>query len=265
MKQSLFYTITLMFVLTVNKLSAQDSIRHYFGVKAGISIPNISAGGSVENELNSGYSSSLGPDFAIFSEMVFSKHFSITSQLEFSAQGGKKNGFQALPTPENLAPYFTMQSRPVPDVVYATFNSKAQMNYLVLSELAKYNLPIGKKSTWAFYAEAGPFVGLLVSAHQVTSGKSDIYADNTKQENITAITQMGEQSFNNKQDIKDQLHKGNFGIEGDIGFAYNFNRSKIFIEGGGNYGFLNIQKGTENGKNHIGAGTVRVGYAMGIK
>ncbi|MBS1746860.1 MAG: outer membrane beta-barrel protein [Bacteroidetes bacterium] len=266
MKKTFFIFITILPAFFISRIYAQDSIRHYFGVKAGISIPNITTGGgSVVNELNSGYSSSLGPDFAIFSEMIFSKHFSITSQLEYSAQGGKKDGFQALPTPENLTPYFTMQSRPVPDVVYATFNSTAKINYMILSELAKYILPFGQKSNWAFYGEAGPFVGFLVSAHQVTSGKSDIYADKTKQENITGITQMGEQSFDNTQDIKDQLHKANFGIEGDIGFSYNFFRSKIFIEGGGNYGFLNIQKGTENGKNHIGAGTVRLGYAIGIK
>ncbi len=58
------------------------------------------------------------------------------------------------------------------------------------------------------------------------------------------------------------MHKGNFGIEGDLGFALKAGSSKIFVEGGGNYGFLNIQKGTENGKNHIGAATVRLGYAI---
>ena len=37
-------------------------------------------------------------------------------------------------------------------------------------------------------------------------------------------------------------------------------RAIFFIEGGGNYGFLNIQKGTDNGKNQIGAATVALGY-----
>jgi hypothetical protein len=45
---------------------------------------------------------------------------------------------------------------------------------------------------------------------------------------------------------------------------YKINRSKIFIEGGGNYGFLNIQKGTENGKNNTGAATINIGYAHNI-
>ena len=190
------YLITTMLLLglIIFKTEAQNAL----GIKGGISIPNLTAGGSVQNEINSGYSSSLGPDFAIFYEAKFSKHFSLSTQLEYSAQGGKKNGFQALPTPDDLAPYFTAQQRPVPDVVYANFDSKAKINYLMLSELAKLNLPFGK-SPWSFYIEAGPFAGLLVSAHQVTSGNSDIYADKSKQENITEITQQGSQSFDNNQ------------------------------------------------------------------
>lgn len=256
MKKILIATTVLSFII-VSKISAQNAI----GIKGGISIPNLTAGGSQQNEINSGYSSSLGPDFAVFYEATLSKQFSLSTQLEYSAQGGKKNGFQALPTPSDLAPYFTYQNRPVPDVVYATFDSKAKINYLMLSELAKVNFPFNK-SPLSFYVEVGPFAGLLVSAHQLTSGTSDIYADKGKQEDITQNAQQSAVSFDNNQDIKDQLHKGNFGVEGDVGFALNLGMSKIFIEGGGNYGFLNIQKGTENGKNHIGAAMVRVGYAF---
>lgn len=36
--------------------------------------------------------------------------------------------------------------------------------------------------------------------------------------------------------------------------------NSIFIEGGGNYGFLNIQKGSQNGTNNTGAATAVVGY-----
>jgi hypothetical protein len=40
-----------------------------------------------------------------------------------------------------------------------------------------------------------------------------------------------------------------------------FGLNNIFIEGGGNYGFLNIQKGSQNGKNNTGAATAVVGYS----
>ncbi|QES88030.1 outer membrane beta-barrel protein [Rhizosphaericola mali] len=253
-----------LFVLggSINMALAQEKGKRYLGIKGGLSIPNLSAGGSAQTELNTGYSSATGTDFAIFYEVKHSSRLSFSTQLEYCTEGGKKNGFQALPTPDALAPYFTGQQRAVPSLVYADYNCKAKMNYLLLSEMAKYRLPLAKSSPLSFYAEAGPFVGLLLSAHQVTSGQSNIYADKTQQENITEISGAGEQSLENDQNIRNQLHKFNFGIEGDIGFAYTIRRSKIFIEGGGNYGFLNIQKGTANGKNRIGAGIVRMGYAL---
>ncbi len=266
MKYNFIAGTLFLFVLgiSIGMAHAQDQGKIYLGIKGGLSIPNLSAGGSLQNEINTGYSSAVGTDFAIFYDVKHSSRLSFSTQLEYCAEGGKKNGFQALPTPDALATYFTAQQRTVPSVVYANYNSKAKMNYLMLSEMAKYRLPLGKSSPLSFYAEAGPFVGLLLSAHQITSGQSDIYADKTQQENITEIAGQGERSFDNNQNIKSQLHKFNFGIEGDVGFAYAIHRSKIFIEGGGNYGFLNIQKGTENGKNHIGAGIVRVGYALGF-
>ncbi len=267
-KYILVSTICLaLFSLQLKAQETKAPAKSYIGIKGGISIPNLTAGGSDNNPINTGYSSSLGPDFAVFYESKVSKSFSLSTQLEYSAQGGKKNGFQAFATsslPAEFDQYFTAQQRPVPTYVYATYNSEAKINYLMLSELAKLSFNLGAKSPLSLYIDAGPFGALLVSAHNVTSGSSDIYADEKMQENITEITQQGKQSFNNNQDIKDQLHKGNFGIEGDVGLALTMNNNKIFVEGGGNYGFLNIQKGTANGKNNIGAATVRVGYAFGF-
>ena len=104
--------------------------------------------------------------------------------------------------------------------------------------------------------DAGPFAGFLLSAHQVTSGSSNIYLDEAGQQQISPSPQ----SFDSTNNIKDQLNTFNFGISGNVGFAYHFGKNNIFIEGGGNYGFLNIQKGTANGKNQTGAGTVAIGY-----
>jgi hypothetical protein len=175
--------------------------------------------------------------------------------LEFSSQGGKKGGFQAFTTPGEFAAVFPPGQ--VPPYLYANYNSEAKMNYLMLGALAKFTWSLGTKSPCSIYVDAGPFGALLLSAHQVTSGSSIIYADEGMQQPLTQTAQ----SFDNKQDIKDELQKGNFGIEGDLGLAVNIKCGKIFLEAGGNYGLLNIQKGTENGKNQTGAATVRVGYA----
>lgn len=216
------------------------------GVRSGISVPNLSASGSQTNPLNSGYSSRIGPDEAIFGEYHLSSSFSLQAMLEYSSQGGKKNGMQAFPNPNGDTPPY----------LYANFKSEAKLNYLLVPILAKYNWKLGSNSPWRLYVDAGPFAGFLLSAHQVTSGSSNIYLDEAGQQQISPSPQ----SFDSTNNIKDQLNTFNFGVSGNVGFAYHFGKNNIFIEGGGNYGFLNIQKGTANGKNQTGAGTVAIGY-----
>jgi hypothetical protein len=106
------------------------------------------------------------------------------------------------------------------------------------------------------YLAAGPFVGFLLSAQQVTSGQSALYLDPRGQQALP----VGPQSFDNTQDIKSQLKGVNFGFEGNVGISYRVGGGAIFIEGGGNYGFVNIQKNAIDGSNNTGAGTVDIGY-----
>ncbi len=220
------------------------------GARGGVSIPNLTNGGN-GTPLSTGYSSRLAADFAVFAEFPVSDLFSIQPMIEYSQQGGKKNGFQALTTPEQLAQYINQP------YVYANYNSTAKMNYLMIPVLAKFGWNPGPQSPLHLYVDAGPFFGYLLSAHQVTSGTSAIYLDPAGQQAVPGPVT----SFDNNQNIRDQLHHFNFGISGNLGLAYHFDSGSIFIEGGGNYGFLNIQKNAVNGKNHTGAGTVAVGYA----
>ncbi|MGN6540590.1 MAG: porin family protein [Ginsengibacter sp.] len=225
------------------------------GARGGISIPNLSAKASENNPLNTGYKSRLGPDAGIFAEYHLTSLFSIEAMLEYSSQGGKKDGMQAFPTPPEIASMFPQGT--APQYLYANYKSEAKMNYLLIPVLAKFGRNLTSNSPIRIYIDAGPFAGFLLSAHQVTSGSSLIYADEKGQQPFPAPAQ----SFDANNDIKNQLNTFNFGVSGNIGIAYNFTRSNIFLEGGGNYGFLNIQKGTANGKNNIGAGTVDIGYA----
>lgn len=252
MKKSIFYLLFLSLTLLFFNVDAQNVA---LGIRGGISIPNLSAGSNNQNPLNTGYSSRFGPDFGVFAEFKFSDLFSIQPMLEYSSQGGKKNGLQAFTTPAQFAAMFPPGSAPT--YLYANYNSTAKLNYLMLPILAKFGWNF-KSSPLRIYADAGPFFGYLIYAKQVTSGSSNFYTDPQGQQPLPG----GPQSFDNTQDIKDQLHKANFGIEGNVGLAYKFKKSYIFIEGGGNYGFLNIQKGTANGKNETGAATVAVGYSF---
>lgn len=238
---SLFlFLSSLMFAITT------DAQTFTFGARSGISIPNLTAGSAEVNPLNTGYKSRLGPDEAIFGEYHFSSLFSLQAMIEYSSQGGKKTGMQALPNPQgSMPPYF-----------YADFESEAKLNYLLVPVLAKFGWNLGSRSLVRFFFDTGPFAGFLLSAHQATGGSSMVYIDKNAQEPVS----QSPQTFDANSDIKDQLNTFNFGVSGNVGFEYHFNKNHIFIEGGGNYGFLNIQQGTANGKNHTGAGTVALGY-----
>lgn len=224
------------------------------GARGGISIPNLTSGGSNENPLNTGYSSRLGPDFGVFAEFKFSDLFSLRSMIEYSSQGGKKNGLQAFPTPDEMVGMFPAGQ--APKYLYANFKSEAKLNYLIIPILAKFGWNINN-SPFRIYIDAGPFAGFLLSGKQVVRGESQFYTDSEGQQPLP----IGVQPMDNTQDIKDELHTFNLGIEGNIGISHSLRNGNIFIEGGGNYGFLNIQKGTENGKNNTGAGTVAIGYS----
>jgi hypothetical protein len=242
-------TVSILFCLSA------ESQNTAIGFRGGVSIPNLTSSGSDQNPLNTGYSSRLGPEFSAFAEFKISELFSIRPMIEYSSQGGKKNGLQAFPLPDGLASMFPPDQAPT--YLYANFNSEAKLNYLMIPVLAKFSHPFNK-SPWKIYADVGPFVGFLLSAKQVTTGESEIFLD----PGGTQAFPVGSQSFDNTQDIKDQLNTTNFGVEGNIGVNYAFGQNNLFFEIGGNYGFLNIQKGTANGVNNTGAATVVLGYSF---
>jgi hypothetical protein len=246
-----FCLLILVLMLSNISSSAQDIA---IGVRGGVSIPNLTAAGSEQNPLNTGYSSRLGPEFGLFAEFKISELFSLEPMIEYSSQGGKKDGLQAFPVPTDMVALFPPGLAPT--YLYANFNSEAKLNYLMIPVLAKFGHSF-PESAFRIYADVGPFVGFLLNAKQVTSGNSEIYTDPSGQQPLP----VGSQSFDDTQDIKNQLNSTNFGIEGNIGVSYKFGNSDVFFEAGGNYGFLNIQKGSADGKNNTGAATIVLGYS----
>lgn len=224
------------------------------GAKCGFSIPNLTKSG-VETPLSAGYASRLGPDFAMYGEYHYSTAFSVTLGVEYSSQGGQKDKFQAFAPTGLLAAAALQMGVPY---FYADFKSVAKMNYLIVPLLARYTWNLSSSVPLKVYASAGPFLGFLLNAHQVTSGSSVIYID----ANHTMPLSQQSQPFDATTDIKDQLHSFNFGLSGFVGFSYNLTpKTSVFVEGGGNYGFITIQKDSANGKNNTGAGVVNLGYA----
>ncbi|MEI9934607.1 MAG: porin family protein [Ferruginibacter sp.] len=237
--QLLIIGTILFFSFSSKTASAQIAL----GIKGGLSIPNLSSGSS-SNPLNSGYSSRLGFDGAVFADFHISRLFSIQPQIEYSSQGGKKDGMQAFPNPYG----------PTPPYLYANYNSETKLNYLLIPVLAKFKFNLG--GGFKLYAMAGPNVGFLLSAKQVNSGTSPIYADPQGQQVLSPSA-----SFDTTENVKSSLQSTNYGIEGAIGISYAFGNSNVFIEGGGNYGFVTIQKDAADGQDKTGAASVLVGYS----
>jgi len=219
------------------------------GIKAGLSIPNLSSG-STSNPLNSGYSSRLGPDGAVFADFHFSDMFSLQPQIEYSSQGGKKNGMQAFPNTMGVGPTY----------LYANYNSETKLNYLLIPIMAKFGHDLGM-SNFRAYVMAGPYIGFLLAAKQVNKGSSPIYADAAGQQQLSPAV-----SFDTTQNVKSSIQSMNYGIEGAIGVSYALGENgHVFFEVGGNYGFVNIQKSSADGQNKTGAASILVGYSYQIK
>ena len=249
MKNYIPLLIAAILIFSVNISIAQMPAD--IGFKAGLSIPNLTSGSST-NPINSRYGSRFGVDAAVHVEFHLSKHFSIQPELEYSAQGGKKNGNQAFAVPADMQQLFP--SGEVPPYLFANYKSIARINYLMLPILAKYRFDIGHH--WGAYVAAGPFVSLVLSAENKTSGSSLVYPD----EQHTQPISTDPQSFDNTEKIKSDLHNANAGISSHIGLSYKLAKGSLFIEGGGNYGFVDIQKDGANGKNRTGAAVAELGY-----
>lgn len=224
------------------------------GIKAGLSVPNLTAGDS-GNPINSGYSSSTGPAAAVFAEFHLSGRFSIQPELQYCAEGGKKNGEQAFTVPQEYAVFFPPGE--LPQYLYANYNSSARFNYLILPVLAKYHF--FDNSAWDLYVAGGPFVSMLMSAKNKTAGTSNIYRDADHQ-----VILAPDIPFDRTTDIKNDLHKVNSGINAFAGIARHFGKNSLLFEAGGNYGLINIQKGELNGKNRTGAFVLSLGYARSL-
>jgi len=283
-------SLALLIGLVATQINAQT---FDVGIKGGLNIPNLSSVGK-STPVNEGYSSILAWCSGVFVEMHLTKTFSLQSGLEYTRQGGKKDGLQALPAgtvydgviAEN--PPFAMLTNFLPaDYLYANFRSEPYFDYLMLPVQAKFGWNFSKTSPFRVYVSAGVFGSYLLKTERISKGNSQFYADASK----TSLTDYAKTNFgdalnamglfqsaiidaldmfgsydndlNNTENMIDDINRYNFGIIGSVGLSCKVaQRHNIFIEGGGNYGLINLQKDDDNGQNRIGAATVMLGYGF---
>lgn len=268
-------TINIWLIITIifcdPLLTLAQSAKYYAGTKAGLGIPNLTAG-SKTTPLSEDYTSRPGFYGGVVTEFQSNGWFGLRAEINYSSQGGKRNGMQALPLSSELEQLWQMLPGfgITPDeYMYVDIKSKAILNYLEIPVMLKSTFNIGSRIN--FYMQAGPYMGLLLKAKNVTSGSSNIYIDKGGSLPVDAILQQGQLpligvlSFDHNEDITRDIHKFNTGGQGAIGFELIMNYGKIFIEGGGNYGFIPIQKNNAHGTNNTGAGTVTFGYLFTLR
>ena len=316
LKSVLLGSVLALFSITFAVAQGNVSV----GVRGGVTIPGLMGGSG--DPVSEGYSTATRFGAAVFAEIKFSQLFSLQPMLEYSQEGAKRSGMQALvatgsdpelagafpaawqaaianaPELGQLAQLLPSGFPAAPNYLYADAKRDAKMDYLMLPVLAKFGWNFTKESPWRVYVSAGPYVGLLLNAKNIVCINGGVYSDKSGSALIQlpdevvpsipetmlpaltgAIAQISNglsanmvSNLSGTQNIKDQLYKFIWGFQANVGLQYQIQpRHRVFVEVGGNYGMMNIQKSTGkdsagtkqyfNGKNHIGAATIMVGYA----
>ncbi len=128
MRKSLTFLLLMACLSQAGKAIAQSP---WFGLKGGISIPDLSGGGG--NPLSENYTSRLAANFGLLSDFHLYKRLSLQVELNYAGQGGKRNGVQPI---TDLPPDLASQVPPG-SYLYANFKNKAVLNYLELPVMAK--------------------------------------------------------------------------------------------------------------------------------
>ncbi len=250
----LFACIFLFSAISFNLCAQQIKI----GFKAGTSIPNLHDVGT--NEISEGYKSKVAENFGVIADIGVSEKFSIKTGVDYAGQGGIRNGQQPV---TNLPTQFA-QLLPDGTYLYADFNNEATLNYLEIPLMGK--LEWGNKLK--YYANAGPYIGILLNAEQKTSGNSPFYLDKYGTMPLTIQDQpLPPQPFDATTEINDDVRSSNFGITGGIGLSYGLNRtSAILLDARAAYGLRSIQKDTVvNGESKTGGLFLTLGYLFSLK
>lgn len=234
-------------------------------------IPNLTTG-SKSTPLSEDYSSRFGFYGGIVTEFQINSWFGLRAEINYSSQGGKREGMQALPLSTEMDQLWQIlpEFGITPDkYMYADIKSEAILKYLEIPIMAKFSFSLGSRIN--FYMQAGPYMGLMFNAKNITSGSSNVYIDKEGNLSVDAIIEqagmspIGKQSFDHNEDITADIHRFNVGGQGAIGFGLIMDSGEFFIEGGGNYGFISFQKDDTNGTNNTGAGTITIGYLFQLQ
>jgi len=258
MRRSRYATIVAVLGLLLaaggNVAAAQVRI----GAHGGLSIPSFR--GSETDIFTRGFTSRQGPFFGIFTDIGLSRRFSLVVELNYTSQGGKRNGWQPITSlPAELAPLFPDPNQPP----FANFKNETILDYVELPVMGRLNF--GNKIR--FFVNAGPYAGYLVRAKAVTSGTSVLYYDEAH--TIPVIIPPNPDPLTIPLDadtpVKDSLKKWNFGLAFGGGVIFPAGPGNLILEAHFQLGLSTIQKDVAtSGKSQTGAVVISLGYEFSL-
>jgi hypothetical protein len=236
-----------VFVLSCCLASLAAAAPITVGLRAGSSVPNLRDNGG--NDFSKGWSTRVGLFLGASAAVHVTPALSVQAELNYSQQGAKKNGMQAVSLPD------------LPLTLFADIKNTAKLDYLEVPVLARYELGPAR----SVFLTLGPYAGFLLSAKNVTSGVSTVYFDKGgttpfpfPPDDLPLVADFGATTDN-----KSSLHGFNWGIQGGVGVARPLGTGDISLELRGELGLMNLQKHPDvDGKNSTGALILALGYGL---
>jgi Outer membrane protein beta-barrel domain len=269
--------ITIFLTIHTSKVQSQENINQpdennkpiKIGAKIGYSLGKLS--NTTDNIYTQNYESIYGIDWGVLIEFPINDLISVQTEINFTDRGGTRNGLQPVTGNElsdqlnKFLPFFGLPPITNENPLYATFDNKSILHYLEIPVLAKF----GWGNNFRFYAEIGPYLGILLNAKQETSGMSKFYfdADATmpvfvpNPDGNPLFIELPEQSLDATTNVKGDLRTVNFGGIVGIGVIQKIGKKgELFVDARSSYTFGRIQINDDFGKSHIGAVIFSIGY-----
>lgn len=227
-----------------------------FGIKGGVSVPNLSS--DSDNIFTQEFGSIAAFGFGMVLEVPLSSSFSFQPELLFAVKGGQRDGLQPIPDtriPGALAPFL-----PAGLVPYANFDNKSIINYIEIPLLLKYSSQ-GRQGISVF---GGPYIGFVVGAKAKIRGNSVIFLDPGGSQGLAlpGSTTPVALPFDQDVNIADEIASSNFGVQGGIDLFTHSGDTKIFLQGAFSLGFTTIQKEIRFGESQVGSITFSLGFSQ---
>lgn len=228
----------------------------WVGVHGGLSLPNMRGG---TTELSRGYTSRQAPFFGLTTEFVLSPSFSLCAEINYSSQGGQRNGMQPISIDQ-------AQGLPIPPdfALYADFENETIIDYVEIPLLAQFRTG----QNIQFFVSAGPYAGYRVRAKTITGGKSTLYIDSSGIPLILPgqTAPLPPMSFDAETDVSEEINRLNLGLCGTVGARIPLGPGLVVPSIRFNLGLSNIQSHPEiTGRNRTGDLIIAVGYLYRLK